>query len=72
MKTGRDLGMRGALINQSERYGENVEVWGIGDYLELNPTGNFEVLGKLGIRKIVEHLPDGSTEIVAQYVVLCD
>jgi hypothetical protein len=58
-----------ALINQSERYGSNVEVR-IEDYFELNPDGDFRQSGKLGDLQIVEYLENGMSEVVAKIVCI--
>jgi len=54
------------FVNQSERYGANVLVC-LGDYRELNPDGDFRIIGKQ--EQIVEFMADGTSEIVAVRMV---
>jgi hypothetical protein len=57
--------MERVFVNQNERYGEQVEST-IGDYRDLNPTGEFEIRqNNDGDFIIVEKLSNGEIEIVA-------
>ena len=49
------------FVNISERYGSN-EVVTLGDYLELNPTGDFIQTDN----EIIEYFENGTSEVVAE------
>jgi hypothetical protein len=56
-----DFTFRRIFNNISDRYGEGDAVT-IADYQELNPTGNFEIVGDT----IREYFEDGTWETVAE------